>query len=80
MSTIFSSIDELKEIEPSQTSDREGCSSSSLECKNQLDHFVTTMFRQVPALLDDNDVNDDVVHGHHHILLLVLHTKVGPLG
>ena len=42
--------------------------------------FVTTMFRQVPPLLDDNDVNDDVVHGHHHILLLVLHTKVGPLG
>ena len=34
------------------------------------------MCRQVPALLDDNDVNLDDVHGHHYHLILGLHTKV----
>ena len=35
-----------------------------------------TISRQVPALLDDDHVNLDNVHGHHHSLLLGLHTKV----
>ena len=35
-----------------------------------------TISRQVPALLDDDHVNLDNVHGHHHRLLLGLHTKV----
>ena len=77
VSIIFSSKDELSEVEAAQTNEREGHFSS-------LSNFLEAtsiklrlyLSREVPSLLDDHHLHQDNLHGHHHRFLVGLHTKV----